>query len=468
MRVLLVRYIRNADNYFFDLFDAAIAGALRDAGHEARVVERIAAEGFDEEGVLDGLLAHAERFAPDLVLLSYVPSGALSAMLADRTGAKVATYGSRLLLEAPGVDYVLAEPDPLAVLQLVEALGGGRPLESVAALCWREGMEVRRSGLPLHSIFDIFTRCPIDYGAFARLGPGRPPEIRKHIAADWGCVYRNTRPPVPSDPPPGQPSWVPRGGCTFCTRPAWQPLDWDLLEPVLARQLDAVLAAFPDLAKLIVIDEYALSRVDRLAVLLRSRPLDGAEVLLSGRLDHIRRHQEALESALELLREKCTLRLYQFGIENLADSVLARYNKGLTFGQIEESLALVRKLEAAHANLAVEQSFGFILFDPWTTLEELQLNVERAERLGLSRYRGRAPFTSLRLLPEMALYWQAQADGLLTGRVDDNDFGYSVHSGWRFRDDRVAAVHDELLRRRGEREAWSLLAAILSVRKGLT
>ncbi len=459
MKILIVRYIRNPDNYFFDLFDAASAGTLNDAGHETAVVERVLAEGFAEEEVLEGLYQFAVDFAPQLIFLSYVPVSSLPQTLADRTGAVIASTGSSLLLEGTGIDYVLAEPDPLALVQLTEVLEGKREATTVAALSWREDGISRRTGIPLHTIFDIFTQCRIDYDSFYRLGPGKAPELRKHVAGDWGCPYRLVAPPTPV---PGElPAWVPAGGCTFCTRPDWKKLHWDLKGPVIGQQMDRVLATFPNPAKLIVIDEYGLANADDIAALVAGRPFEGTELLLSGRLDHVERHGRRLEAALELLRESNTIRLYQFGIENLCDDVLLRYNKGLTFTEIEAALRLIGELDERHANLAVERSFGFILFDPWTSLDELRTNVKRALHLGLDQYRGQAPFTSLRLLPEMALFRQARAEGLLTGTVADNVFGYSVDSGWRFRDDAVGEVHGEMLRRRGELPPWLLLDNLL-------
>lgn len=459
MKILIVRYIRNPDNYFFDLFDATSAGVLRAAGHEASVVERVLAPGFDEDDVLEGLYRFAADYEPQLVFLSYVPTRILPLTLAERTGAVIAATGSSLLLEGTGIKYVLAEPDPLALLQLVEMMEGKGPPSGIAALSWRADGATQRSKVPLHSIFEIFTRGRTDYSAFYRMGPGKPVELRKHVAGDWGCSYRHAAPATPS--PAESPTWVPTGGCTFCTRPAWTPLHWDLKGPVLGQQMDRVLAAFPNPAKLIVIDENGLAHADEIAALVAHRPLTESELLLSGRLDHVKRYRVQLEEALKRLRESNTIRLYQFGIENLSDEVLLRYNKGLEFSEIESALKLIDSMEKQHPNLAVERSFGFILFDPWTTLPELQTNVRRALSIGLDRYRGRAPQTSLRLTPEMSLFWRAKAEGLLTGSVEDNTFGYSVDSGWRFRDEAVRQVHAEFQRRRGESPPWQLLADVL-------
>jgi hypothetical protein len=461
MKIAIVRVIRNPDNYFFDLFDAATAGTLRSRGHDAIVVERIAAPGFDESDLLDGLFSFLVDFEPRLVFLSYLPTADLAARIKEFTGATVVVFGSRLLLAAPGVDYVIAEPDPLACNELVEVLEGTRPQAAVAALRWQEGGAQRSSGKPLHAVVEIFSRCDIDYGAFYRLGPGRAPEIRKHIAADWGCAYRHTKPADGIVSAVTLPPDVPSGGCTFCTRPAWSPMDWSVTGPLLGKQFDAVCSAFPDLAKLIVIDEHVLSYVDELAILLADRPVEALEVLLSGRLDHIPRYQRTIREAAKRLDGICTLAFYQFGIENLADSVLGRYNKGLSWPQIRNALEVMNKLVADYPNLAVEQSFGFILFDPWTTLEELRTNVLRAREINLDRYRGRAAHTSLRLLPEMALYWRAKADGLLSGSIEENLFGYSVNSGWRFQHPEVASVFQAFNSRRGEQDDWMLLESIM-------
>ncbi|MBM4352514.1 MAG: hypothetical protein FJ109_01750 [Deltaproteobacteria bacterium] len=459
MRVALARYVRTSDNYFFDLFDAAAAGALNRAGHFAVVAERTALAGFDEDDLVEGLVSFLSDFAPRLVQLSYLPSQVLARRVKEATGAAIVAVGSRLLLECPWVDYVLSEPDPLALLQLVEVLEGKRSPGEVAALSWRDGEQVRTSETGLHAMHEIFSRCPVDYDAFFRMGPGRPAEIRKHIAGDWGCTYRHARGPVlPPGCPAGQ---VHSGGCTFCLRPAAHPLEWELKRDMLAGQIDAVVSAFPAIRKLILIDEHALSFADDLARLVLTRPLDGVDLLLSGRLDHVARYRGPLETALSMLEGRNTLRLYQFGIENLADSVLERYNKGIRFEDILRACATIRELSSAHPNLCIEPSFGFILFDPWTTLDELRENAERARLVDLVRLRGDAPHTSLRLFPETPLYWKAVHDGLLTGTIDDNDFGYSVESGWQFRHADTAAVFDRLNRYEGDDEPWDVLARLV-------
>jgi len=461
MKVAIARYIRCPDNYFFDIFDAVTAGTLKKAGHNAVVAERICSTEFTEEEMLQGFVSFLDAFAPELVFLPYLPAQDVARLIVETTGARIVSFGSQLMLESPYVDFVIAEPDPLSCVELVEALSGERELESVGGLWWMADGEVLSSKTSLHPMYDIFTRGTIGYDAFVRLGPCRPVEIRKHIAGDWGCTYRKAL-SEQSSVSPLCPPYVPAGGCSFCSRPKSHPLEWDRKQEILSEQLDRVLETFPGLRKLIVIDEYALSFVDELALLLRSRPLAGVEVLISGRLTHIGRHRERLESALSTLEGRNRIKLYQFGIENLSDSVLKRYNKGMSFADIGKACSLILELVEEYPNLDVEKSFGFIAFDPWTTTDELRQNVERAALIDLPRFRDQAPFTSLRLQPEVPLYWKAQEDGLLTGRIDDNDFGYSVNSGWRFKHGETARVYEELTRLSGSGLPWPLLGRVLS------
>lgn len=461
MKVAVARYIKLQDNYFFDLFDAVTAGTLNELGHDAIVVERMAADGFSEEDLMEGLVAFLKDFQPALVFLPYLPTTDLARRIREETGAWIAAFGSVLMLNCEDVDYVIQEPDPLACAELVEALSDGRDFDTVAALAWRDGSEIVRSRAPLHPISDIMSAGTIDYESFYRLGPGQPTEVRKHIAGDWGCGYKNKEFSPETGLEGMVPAHAPQGGCTFCMRPCSSPLAWEEKGEMLERQMDAVLESFPDMKKLIVVDEGALAYVDKLAGQLATKPAEGIELLVSGRLNYLSRYREQLEVALEILSGTNTIRLYQFGMENLSDSVLKRYNKGLSFQEIREACDLMFKLIEAHHNLEAEESFGFIMFDPWTTWRELKENVARARQFDISRLRSSAPYTAMRLYPEAPLYWRALKEGLLTGKMGENDFGYSVGSGWSFKYEATAKIHDELMRSRGSGHGWENLAKAL-------
>lgn len=454
MQITIVRYIRNPDNYFFDIFDAASSALLGNRGHDVQVVERVLAPGFDEQDLLDGLVEYVGQLRPDLIWLSYVPFPELVRRLKERTNAPVVAVGSRLLLETCPLDLVLPEPDPLALVEIAASL------ESDGFLV-ASGASGRVWDGRLHSVAEIFLGAEPDYSRFVRLGPGRPVELRKHIAGEWGCPAKGTSGmgfgsvvPMERRSPDSQ------VGCTFCTRPPWSGTPWDVKELVLGRQLDAVLAEFPKMSKLIVIDDHILGHIDKLMRLWISRPTGGIDLLVSGRLDQLISNRHIIESALELLGDRAQMRLYQFGIENLSDSALQRLGKGMTYETVVRAVRLIDSMLERHPNLAVEPSFGFIMFDPWTTIDELKENCIRAPLLRLHRFRPGAVMTSLRLTPETPLWLKAKHDGLLLNEPPESGFGYSAHNRWRFLDPNVQAIHNRLVKD-NPKDPWNALNALL-------
>jgi len=376
--------------------------------------------------------------------------------IAKEFSPQIVAFGSRLLLEIPEVSYVLPEVDPLACAQLVEVLSSNGAMDGIPGLCFRHGGEVAVNPGPIHSVKEIFEAALPDYSTLSFYGPGKPVEIRKHIAGDWGCPYRHTR-PAGVDFGYSEPG-VLSGGCTFCSRPHPDGTPVGQKCEVIESQLRVLLPAFPMMHKLILIDEMGLAYVDRVAGILERLDVRGLQLLVSGRLDHLVKYQENLFRALEILKPRnAGIRLYQFGIENLSDSVLVRYNKGISYHGIWTGIRQISEWTSRFSNLTIEPSFGFILFDPWTTPGELWENVERRVESQLDKVRGQAVFTHLRLQPEIPLFWQARADGLLDESVADSAFGYSANAGWRFADPRVGRVYEDLNVRRGEKPPWDLL-----------
>ncbi len=460
MNVVIARYVRNPDNYFFDLFDVTAAALLRQTGHNADVVEVMALD-RKGNGVSPDLLVEAMRpFSPDVVFLPYLPQRELAVVIAEELSPQIVAFGSRLLLEIPEVSFVLPEVDPLACAQLVENLASHGELGGIPGLCFRDQGNVGVNPGPVHSVKEIFEAALPDYSTLKSYGPGKPVEVRKHVAGDWGCPYRHTL-ATGVDFGSSEPS-VLSGGCTFCSRPYPDGTPVGQKCDVIESQLRVLLPAFPLMRKLILIDEMGLAYVDRVAGILDELGVWDLQLLVSGRLDHLSRYQENLFRALEILKPRnAGIRLYQFGIENLSDSVLVRYNKGISYDGIRTGIGRISEWTSRSSNLTVEPSFGFILFDPWTTPDELWENVERRVESQLDKVRGQAVFTHLRLQPEIPLFWQARADGLLDESVADSAFGYSANAGWRFADPRVGRVYEELNARRGEEPPWVLLRGAL-------
>jgi magnesium-protoporphyrin IX monomethyl ester (oxidative) cyclase len=69
----------------------------------------------------------------------------------------------------------------------------------------------------------------------------------------------------------------------------------------------------------------------------------------------------------------------EFGVENGSDSVLKRYNKGITASQSIEAINMVR-------DAGIQYWIDFILYDPYTTIDELKENLQFFKDAGLWGY----------------------------------------------------------------------------------
>ncbi len=442
MKCLILRLLANADSYFFDIFDAAIAGLLTDSGYQTTVLERTISEDMEMEAQVDGALEALTGLSPDLVFVSYSFDAAIAKKIKESSGSVVVVFGSVHALTNPSVDYVIGEPDPFVCLSLVRELARG-PMGEPGELHGVASRSKPKPVLGLHglSVRKIFSICRLAYENFVRIGPGKQVETRKHIVGNMGCPWRTVG---KLDLPADSPLDIWRSGCSFCTRQDYEELDQAELLSLLGLQLDGVLEAFPNIDKLVLIDEAGLSYAGELARLVQSRPMTGTRLLVSGRLDHFARYGRMLEEALEILSGQNTISLYQFGIENFSESVLARYNKGISLNKSLESLKAMTGMADRNPGLEIEQSFGFILFDPWTSLAELHQNLEVLARFDMEPFRGRPEQTRLRLYPEVPLYWKAKEEGLLLEGETADEFGYQSGVPWRFKHREVAGIFETI------------------------
>lgn len=143
--------------------------------------------------------------------------------------------------------------------------------------------------------------------------------------------------------------------------------------------------------------------------------------------------------------------VYACGIESFVDDELARFNKGLTPSDGLNALATFRALAAELPGRFWYSGLTFILFTPWTTLEDLRHNVSLL--VSLAFVEARNVFESrLRLHPRLAITALAERDGLL---VDDEPDPVLIMNrrklfegelAWRFADPRVRPVCQLALR----------------------
>lgn len=241
-------------------------------------------------------------------------------------------------------------------------------------------------------------------------------------------------------------------GCSFC-----RCIDIRLFLPhadvvsLTVSQLKAALQTLnPELQDrlFMVRGTQLLPRIDQFAEQLLDSEFRGCSFLISSRIDELQRASAALERALPMLeRAGCSLHFWNMGLENLSPEENLRLNKGLSPEAIRTGVALIRRLAADHPLTFRFDGFGFILYTPWTRLEDLRINLQAFTDLELDHptfFLG----TALQLLPEVALTELARKDGLLAEAFEDRptDSGCLVahdeaEVAWRFRDPRVATLY---------------------------
>lgn len=327
----------------------------------------------------------------------------------------------------------------------------------------------------------------------AFLLPAPPERVREHHAANLVRITVGQRPDRPAvlhgspgcaysadvrenphfrDVPFPDPRVVLRG-CSFCATGgvAREPAG-ETLRSVLA-QLDNVLATQPETARIQINDQnpfpYLVQLVERVGEHAK-RPM---EILIETRADWLLGALPVMERALQAAeRTGHRILLFLMGLENLSQKELDLYNKGVTVAQNERAVLECRRLREKYPKgySSTRAAFGFVLYNPWTELRDLALNVESAERVGLGEFRGQLTRAKLRLYPDTALYYKAKHEGLLAERFayDAMDsarrYGYEAEVPWRFKHlatDRAYGIHDAIHRVVGKHDELKMLREIV-------
>ena len=263
-------------------------------------------------------------------------------------------------------------------------------------------------------------------------------------------------------------------GCAFCATGNHydhQP-DGVTLARVL-EQIRGVLTQAPELDHLVLKDQNPFGYLAELMAACAEAKLPPFTLMLETRADWFVRNRARFASALEAASSGgYTIAPYLVGIESFSQAELDRYNKGLEAETNEQFLALLRQWRKGYPDaMTLEHAaFGFVLFSPWTTLDDLRVNHEAIQRTRFDELRGSLLLSRARLYPDNALYYLAQRDGLLVDEYDSADddnaarYGYLPAHPWRFLHDEVAhfariagALSEEL----GGRDEVALFGTLL-------
>jgi hypothetical protein len=223
--------------------------------------------------------------------------------------------------------------------------------------------------------------------------------------------------------------------CTFCTRPPrrgstvlWQRFHIDDILFQIERLHSAGVTNFTFTDEDFIGDD--LDGAERIADHLID--LRDMRFSLSLRVDNVINPQDSpvmSRRRKQLLRKlrKAGLSRAFLGVESLSNSQLKRYGKGV---EAEDSLMSIQWL----ATLGIPTEIGFILFDPFMTIEEIEESIHWLRVSSTWKLVGQI-YNHLRLQVDAPITRLAKSGGLLGSlNVDQLDFDY------KFADDYVGEI----------------------------
>ncbi len=182
--------------------------------------------------------------------------------------------------------------------------------------------------------------------------------------------------------------------------------------------------------------------------------INGLDLLFQARVDDLLKNWSDVERAAERAASRgARLHAYLVGLENFSDPELQRLGKNISSSMVREAAEKLVDLETRCSGFVSTRygSHGFILFNPWTTVEDLEENLSISGETELAELRREYPLTKLRLYPGTVLTDKARKEGLLMDITPDGEWdaflrGYAPHFPYRFQNGVVQKVYDRLSR----------------------
>ncbi len=131
------------------------------------------------------------------------------------------------------------------------------------------------------------------------------------------------------------------------------------------------------------------------------------------------------EVIIKSLAEAGLVRVF-LGVENASNQSLKRYNKLLKLGEVEVAWNLLKRY-------GINIHIGYIVFEPYSTLEDIRENIQYLYTLG-KLFRIGVILEPPRVIPGSGLYYNLVKDGLLETSLNFYDLTYS----FKFKNNKVA------------------------------
>jgi pyruvate-formate lyase-activating enzyme len=439
------------DGFFPDTLLGLLCAEARAAGHRGEIL-RVYYDGHDAAGdaaIRARLLDWLERRSVDLVVFE---------RLFDPDPVRAFTAGAphrRALIVSRGDSY-----DPIEGVDYVVGDRARSPTIPELVVAFRRVLAARAAGLepstelPLERTHEPLAFRPVvEHDVIAPGDP--PPVVRKTLFGNVGCPFADDAAANPhyAGLRLAQAPTVARHGCAFCNMGGDYQKRPDV--EVVAALVDQALyfqARVPSLQELVLSDQHAIRYLAALLDAARAAGVRPTRWLFAARPDTFVRERRRVEAAIEAARSGGhAIEVYLSGFEAFCDRELDRYNKGIHVGEQLAAVAAMRELAASHPGTfayARARGHSLILWNPWTTPEDLSESVETIRAHGLAELFRELGRNRLRLYRSLPVFHAAERDGALTDQWDAGDEGaarrkgYSVEHPWRFLDPRTRMAHD--------------------------
>ncbi|MCM2303924.1 MAG: hypothetical protein NDJ72_04430, partial [Elusimicrobia bacterium] len=346
-----------------------------------------------------GDLAHREGAAVGRTLYAAMPEEDLRSLARHLKKFKPAFVVTNDVLspEAEALLASLSPPPKRLVMPIAGDLPGGSPRFGASDDFARCGWFLDWLGRedPAAARRYLVEAAVPDYAAVLANKAARAAAPQITILSGALCAYRRTL--------EGNPHFegvdlgaAEHAGCSFCTCATLPPVTaprtpiFPLIETQLRRIRATAGGAGRNKGRYEFFDIRAFWKFDELFRLVLRLRLPPSIFLFNPRIDDVLRRRERIESVLPALAKAGhEVRMLSMGVENFSERENERFNKRISLEQVDEFLALAKKWGRDFpgvfrpfkaGNPAVE--LGFILFTPWTTLEDLRVNLEAAAARG--------------------------------------------------------------------------------------
>ncbi len=283
------------------------------------------------------------------------------------------------------------------------------------------------------------------------------PDPPVHVSAGVDCAYRRRLSANRFFKGLELPGGVRDFGCSFCVGPL--DLGYPFKTPAVelaVRQCTAALQTRSDCLSpsvFVIGGAVVFAKLGRFFDAILRQPFSPSRFFFGCRVDDLLKKAKTIEKLLpRLLEAGHSINIFNLGIENFSKAENDRLNKGLSPQAIEKGDRLIRRLEQAFPDtfqFGKLGGYGLILFTPWTTMEDLAVNMDHLRRVrGIGDW-GFVLTSKLQILSESAIRYLAERDGLILHSFD----GFHLYDSgcifrhdqrempWRFRHPEVSRLY---------------------------